>query len=258
MSEPIQADNPEPNADSNTEPPHADPSHAGATDAGVTDAGAASAAKPTRQPKPRKSKAEQAAAVRASGREWYDMPRGRRKRGAVKDRTKEQTLREREEMARRYMRGESQYKIAAELGVTQQAVSHNIRKCREEWLKNSQQFVAERTIFELAKIDETERSAWEGWARSCKTATKTVKEKTTGEKPGEKERKEFEPQAGDPRFLDVVLRCVQQRCKILGLDAPTKIEDVTPTRTVEVLVESHDEVLTVKEMMESGRISNLN
>ena len=28
--------------------------------------------------------------------------------------------------------------------------------------------------------------------------------------------------AGDPRFLGAVLKCVERRCRLLGLDAPTK------------------------------------
>lgn len=202
-----------------------------------------------RRSKPRKSRAEKEADVKASGREWHEP----RRRGKQPGRTREAYLADREEMARRYMRGESQYKIAAEMGFSQQAVSYNISKCRKEWIANSQQLIGERTMLELAKIDEVERSAWEGWLRSCKDSEKLVSETNTGgDKPGTKERVEIEPQAGDPRFLDVVLKCVQQRCKILGLDAPTKVEDVTPVRTVEVLVKSHDEVLEVNDLLASN------
>jgi len=35
-------------------------------------------------------------------------------------------------------------------------------------------------------------------------------------------------QYGNPRFLDIVLKCVTKRCEILGLYAPSKIEATTP------------------------------
>ena len=49
---------------------------------------------------------------------------------------------------------------------------------------------------QLSKLDLLEREAWDGWERS----------KQTGH-------------AGDPRMLLMVLRCVERRCQILGLDA---------------------------------------
>ena len=72
---------------------------------------------------------------------------------------------------------------------------------------------------ELAKIDEVERQAWVAWERSQEDAESTKVVETASDKRYEAQTK---GQAGDPRFLDIVMKCVDRRCKILGVDAPVK------------------------------------
>jgi hypothetical protein len=89
---------------------------------------------------------------------------------------------------------------------------------------------------ELAKIDKLEREYYAGWRRSCEdeettrqaTKGKVVKRKDeegelVSERPAEVTRTR-KGQAGDPRFLAGVERCIERRCKILGIDAPTRHE----------------------------------
>ena len=45
-----------------------------------------------------------------------------------------------------------------------------------------------------------------------------------GKTPRRKASVKKEGQAGDPRFLDGVLKCVERRCSILGLDAPKQFK----------------------------------
>jgi hypothetical protein len=42
-----------------------------------------------------------------------------------------------------------------------------------------------------------------------------------------KKTKRREGQVGDPRYLDGVLKCIDRRCAILGIDAPKKIAGPT-------------------------------
>ena len=46
----------------------------------------------------------------------------------------------------------------------------------------------------------------------------------------EKVRKITKGQAGNPRFLAIILKCVEQRSAILGLDAPNKLDHSTGTQ----------------------------
>lgn len=71
---------------------------------------------------------------------------------------------------------------------------------------------------ELARIDNLEREAWDEYERSKKTFKMRRKRKTEGgEGPG-KTVKEVrkEERLGDPRYLERISWCIEQRCKILG------------------------------------------
>lgn len=129
--------------------------------------------------------------------------------------------------AKKYCEGVIQAEIADELGVTQATISNDLNELRSRWLASSiRDFDAARAE-ELAKVDNLEREYWEAWKRSCEDA-ETVTEKIVGDtknKRGEKTRR-VEGQAGDPRFLAGVQWCIERRCKILGIDAPTR-QDIT-------------------------------
>jgi hypothetical protein len=90
---------------------------------------------------------------------------------------------------------------------------------------------------EVQKTYEVEQEAWEGWDRSIEDAIKVVTKETSidareseeSRKPtGNRIQKEFirtvTSQSGNPSFLDKILKAMERRAKLLGLDAPTKIE----------------------------------
>jgi hypothetical protein len=99
-----------------------------------------------------------------------------------------------------YVRGWTQQRIADHLNVTQQAVCRALKLIRREWraarLRNYDQLVDEQ----LPRIDAIEAAAWDGWERSRAAGG-----------------------AGNVRFLAVALNCVERRCKLIGADAPTKV-----------------------------------
>lgn len=76
---------------------------------------------------------------------------------------------------------------------------------------------------ELAKLNEVEKTAWEAWERSKQKETQTDKS-VTGEKARTESGTTKEETPGDPRFLQLVMNCIDKRCKILGLDAPVTIQ----------------------------------
>lgn len=116
-----------------------------------------------------------------------------------------------------YRQGE----IARELGVHINTVTADIKALREEWraarLTNMDEIFAEQ----LAKLDQTEREAAAEWHRSKKDAEiqRTVRgpegTTTTTERRG---------QCADPRYREIILKCIAQRCKLLGLEPPEKSE----------------------------------
>lgn len=173
---------------------------------------------------------------------------------AANKRSKIQVERDRVEIARLYMRGEMQADIAGKLGLTQQQISYDLKVIHQRWLSSSLINYNEAKAQELAKIDHLERTYWESWERSLEQFTsKTLKlnrsavrdkdegalalkaaEQVAGSLLDEAIEDEAiqdeilltiktEDRVGDPRFLDGVQWCINKRCQILGLDAPTKI-----------------------------------
>jgi DNA-binding CsgD family transcriptional regulator len=151
-----------------------------------------------------------------------------------------EALSKRREVAALYLAGLTQWEIAGKVGITQGNVSRHLRAVRAEWAAAARADFEARLAEELARINAIERRAWECFERSCRdaesrhvrtetggelgtdgkpTPTKTISEKTT------------KGQVGDPRFLERVSWCVEQRLKVLGGYAPTKVAPTTPDGT---------------------------
>lgn len=129
----------------------------------------------------------------------------------------------REKVSFMYRRGMTQVAIAKELDINQSNISRDLKQIRSEWLESRvKDFDAAKEI-ELQKIDEVERQAWAAWERSVGVVERrTTRKKDAGDRSESEATVVKTDQAGDPRFLQNVLDCIQRRCKILGLDAPEK------------------------------------
>jgi hypothetical protein len=132
----------------------------------------------------------------------------------------EGVLARRQQVGAMYLAGKYQADIARLVGVTQQQISHDLAALRKLWLASSVRDFNTAKAEELAKVDRVEHEYWVGWERSLQDHVQNLAEIKTGDKPGRKRSRRREGQAGDPRFLDGVLKCVERRCTILGLDAP--------------------------------------
>jgi hypothetical protein len=165
------------------------------------------------------------------------MPRGRSTRNEV-------TLTERRRrVAALYLENKTQGEIARALSVNQSTVSRDLEAVGQEWLAAAATDLGARKAEELAKLDHLEREAWEAWDRSQRPAVTETEQRTdapapTGEDvaratsssappPRVERARKTRHRAGNPAFLHVVLRCVEQRCKILGFDAPKKLEGLS-------------------------------
>lgn len=139
--------------------------------------------------------------------------RGRRRRFAMNDRQVK--------VSRLYLKGWPQRRIAEELGTSQTSVSHDLREIEAIWRMESVRHLNKRKSEELARLDHIEQTAWEQYDRSLRDAV-TTQEKATDD--GNETTVTRKGQAGDINCLRLILSCHERRCKLLGLDAPDKLQ----------------------------------
>lgn len=114
-----------------------------------------------------------------------------------------------------------------------ETVHRDVERLLEEWSTARINDTDQRVTVELARLDLVIKEAWEMWERSKENYTKTeqrdkgapirdVNNNKLTVRSIESMKKETEVRGvGDPRFLDVILRAMQQRIKLLGLDQTT-------------------------------------
>lgn len=139
----------------------------------------------------------------------------------AKDRQPAQIARDRRNIGRMYLKGMIQADIAKELKLSQPTVSNEIKLLVNEWRKERVNDINEAKQRELAKLDNLELEFWEAWVRSQDDAV--TRTEGFGQQ-GRIDQTKTTGQVGNPAFLDGVLKCIDRRCAILGVDAPKKIE----------------------------------
>jgi hypothetical protein len=123
-------------------------------------------------------------------------------------------LERRHKVADLYIQGWTQMRIAAEFGCSQATVSQDLIFIRQDWRASAIRNFDEARDLELQKIDRIEREAWAAWERSQKPSQSA----TTSDEPNDRRtRRHVKNQYGDPRFLEIVNRCIAARCALLGL-----------------------------------------
>lgn len=135
----------------------------------------------------------------------------------------------REKVAALYLSGQTQDAIALAVGCSRTTVSIDLVLIRAEWRNSALCNMNSLVERELERIDRIEVEAWAAWERSQLPAESVT---TTADET----RKTVEGQSGDPRYLQIALKCVEDRRRLLGLDAPSRTEskvtaDVTATTT---------------------------
>jgi len=146
---------------------------------------------------------------------------------AANKRSRIQIEKDREQIAEWYLQGLTQAKIAEKLGLSQPMVHRDIKAIEEEWRQRSAINLDEYKAAKLAEIALSKKKAWEGWNRSCEE----FKAKTLTARAGDEntirphtQQIHTETRVGDPRFLAEINRLIERECKLLGLDAPAKVE----------------------------------
>lgn len=113
---------------------------------------------------------------------------------------------------------------AAEAGlgytITAQQVYYDVKKMLVEWKRQQFDNIDEYITAELKKLDRIEVEAWEAWERS-KNERVTDKLRSGDKSYIEKVTEQLN---GDPRYLSLLLDVQQRRAKLLGFDAPLKVQ----------------------------------
>jgi hypothetical protein len=140
-----------------------------------------------------------------------------------------------------YLKGWSQYQIAADRDISQGTVSNDLKEVHKRWRAAMVETYDELQRRELARVDQLESTYWGEWEKSQEPKT-TEGGKITTRPDGDKTEegsKKIEERIGDPRYLEGVRWCIDKRCKILGLDAPIRTQS---TEVVGVLNLTDDDL----------------
>ena len=150
---------------------------------------------------------------------------------SAKKRTPIQIEDDRREIASLYLQGKTQQAIAERLCMTRQMVGYDLKAIQRRWREDTSRNLDEDKARELAKLDELERTYWQGWEDSLEqvtteTTSRAVAGGGAGGGGGVTERAAIrrEDKQGTPTYLRGVIDCIDRRCKLLGLDAPQKLE----------------------------------
>lgn len=115
-----------------------------------------------------------------------------------------------------------------EYSITYKTVFMDIQQVLAEWKKERFKDIDNYMQLELKKLDKMEVELWQAWENSKGSKRKTkIKNGTinngiaTG---GELAERTLETTDGDPRYLDLLLKVQERRAKLLGYNAPVKVD----------------------------------
>jgi hypothetical protein len=148
-------------------------------------------------------------------------------------------------VAKMYLRGMSFRAIAAALKIDFKTVGKDIEYCRGIWRENSLKTFETHLAEQLAKLDEAEAAAWDGWERSQMDDVQTSTEETESpDGPITKTKMSRRGQSGQAAYLATVTKIVELRCKLLGLldkDAAEQSIATANFNVVSIVVDSREQ-----------------
>lgn len=160
----------------------------------------------------------------------------------VKNKSKAQREKQLADIARLYLRGTTQAEVGEQLGISQKQVSYDLKILRERWQESALIDFNEAKARELAKIDTLEVEYWQAWNDSKAEFRKTsITREGADAKTIKSARSDTEERNGDPRYLAGVQWCIEKRCAIIGINAPTKIAPTDPSGNKEYAGLTDDE-----------------
>lgn len=160
-----------------------------------------------------------------------------------------------------YLRRKTQRQIAAALGISQPTVSRYLRAAERKWAAENAHNLDALKAEELERIRVLEVDYQEGYERSKqqrrRTRTKTRHGGGGGRAgdagtPVEVEVTTEQP-VGDPRFLDGVKWCVEQRAKIFGMYAPERHQVTYTDEEMDGMTDDELEILAAGRLLPLSR-----
>lgn len=101
-------------------------------------------------------------------------------------------------------------------------------KVREQWVIDAREAGERQRAASIAKLNRIIREAWQGWERSKAEKVEQSQKKRDAARNGEGGFTEGQMtksnRDGDPKFLQTILQAEEQINKILGVNAPQRIE----------------------------------
>jgi hypothetical protein len=123
--------------------------------------------------------------------------------------------------------------------VSFQTVANDIQEILREWQEKKENMISSHVAIELEKSLIRERKLWEAWEKSESTQKKTqVKKKgKSKETPEEFEMNRSEEDGlGYYKFMELMQKEADFRCKLLGSFAPKEIENTIKTENGAVII----------------------
>lgn len=143
---------------------------------------------------------------------------------------------QRVEISKLFLQGKHPIEIARQKHMDFDTVLAHLEVCRERWANLSLMDMDAAIREEIAKINHLESEYWAAWQESKVTILESGKGKG---------RKSIS-MCGDSTFLAGVLGCIDRRIKLMGLDAPIKI-DITELIRKQAEAAGFDPDLSVQE-----------
>jgi predicted transcriptional regulator len=127
--------------------------------------------------------------------------------------------------------GLTQDQIASELQLTQSAVSKAIKRAEQLGLETLRASVATHKSLQLARLERIYALAMNGFERSIGERVRKATSTKAGTRGDEvSDATHTDERQGDPKWLQTALSALSDIRRLLGLDAPTKIQPVEPDR----------------------------
>lgn len=142
----------------------------------------------------------------------------------------------------RYIASELCKEVGEDKYISYRTVNNDIRSLLKEWEKDRIDDINHLKLIELEKINKLERTYWEAWEKSVtdyqrtnkKIKAKAGKQDNSKPSPSEQEIATTDMiSMGNPSYLSGIERCIQMRCKILGIEAPQKVDHTTKGDKIE-------------------------
>lgn len=154
----------------------------------------------------------------------------------------EQRLARLPEVTRLYLHGWTVQQLASRFKCTLATIYNDLNTARELWRQRAVQETAAWVAEQLARLDQCERAAWEGWSRSLeKEEIQQTENASTPSGESTRLRRTVKESTGRPEYLKTVLGCIAERSRLLKLTEPETIRVMQDT-VVEVVVASREQV----------------